>query len=276
MQVSSSASTEKTSTSHWFLDLLRARIKTGRNVLIVVVGELGAGKSYWGLRTAEALDPNFNVNNVVFLGSQFVREVRRAQAGSFILFDEPNLGFGHRLWYTNLNQAIANFVQSSRFLQVNVIFALPAQRFMDTAAVEVCHYKVVMVDRGNGTVYRLKANYHPPGPKIRDKRLGRTRVSLPSKILVDAYEEKRRVFHEGFFKEEDLKAMEDKMRGNEVNSIDQRVNQLVENPQPYIGKDGKLSYRKIMSSFNLGVATAYRVRDRAQVLLDKKEASTDG
>ena len=62
-------------------------------------GETGSGKSLSSIRLAERVDPNFNVDRIVFTVQDFLALVNSGlPPGSVIVFDDAGLGINARLW----------------------------------------------------------------------------------------------------------------------------------------------------------------------------------
>ena len=243
-------------TLDWFRYQVLERLKTGRNLLGVVTGEVGQGKSYWSLRVCEEFDPQFSIDKVVFDPKNFREAVMTVPKGSWLLFDEPNIGLSHRSWYSEANKVTTWFIQSSRFLQVSVIFALPAIRLMDVAARNVAHVMVIMKDRGYGVVYRLKPNYFGGSPDLYTYRLGPVRTGLPSRSLVEGYEKKRSEFHDRFFKPKD----KEEEKGPEESLTDSIMRAVRKDPSAYVDSKGRLSLKKIVARHETSYTTASKVR----------------
>jgi len=107
----------------------------------------------------------------------------------FIMFDEPGISVGHRTWLSEANQCINFVTQSFRYKFVNVIFALPSKYYLDKVPREMCHFEVVMSQRGHGSVYRiLKSAF---ADYTFTKFICHINLKEPSKTLTNAYESAR-------------------------------------------------------------------------------------
>lgn len=227
-----------------------------------------------GLALCRYFDPQFSIDKVVFLGSDFMNAVKAAAKGSWILFDEPNLGIGHRTFMNIVNRTVAGFVQASRFLGVNAIFALPSADLMDTAVVRVAHIRIRVTARGWGKVERIKHAEFEGGPRIRFKGMGTVKVGLPPRVFLDAYEDKRRAFHSEFFKSEGIAQIE---RGIIPEAKPDYLETIMNDPLsfmvPHRGdrSDMRLSTGKIAGILNLSESKASNLKSRAEYLLSKKQ-----
>ena len=63
---------DTTKNSVWLLQWIRNRIKKNRNLIALFIGDTGSGKSLSSIRLAERVDPNFNVDRIVFTVDDFL------------------------------------------------------------------------------------------------------------------------------------------------------------------------------------------------------------
>jgi len=78
-----------------FLSAIQTRLlKLNKNFLACCVGPPGSGKSFAMMRIAEILDPEFNIDRVVFSSEQFRQLLNSGtlKPGSFIVWDEAGVG----------------------------------------------------------------------------------------------------------------------------------------------------------------------------------------
>jgi len=243
--------------TNWFREQVEERLSQGKNLLVLVTGELGIGKSWWALKIAEAMDPKFTIDKVVFLPEDFMHQVQTCPERSWVVFDEPNIAFSHRNWHSRVNKMMAAFIQSSRFLKVNVLFALPTVTFLDSAARRICHLQVVVGDRGKGIVYRIRPNLFNRTPEIRTYKIGTVLTGPPAPWLVTAYEAKRAAFHAEYFKPGSLEEHD----GHEAKfpSVEELVAKVKEDPALYQVHQ-RYSASKIRSVLKIPERLAYDVR----------------
>lgn len=187
--------------SPYYLDQLRERSEQHYTTLAMYLGKPGKGKSMAGLKTCERMDPNFNIDRIVFSGKQF-RKAVSAEGSAWILWDEPNKGLSHRKWYTEINQVVTVYLQTSRFREKNVIFALPHDKWIDKNARGVMAYEGIFWNRGIATIYQRDPNYFGGSPEVFKKTIGEVEFKLPSHSLIRAYEDKREEWHTKEFPEE--------------------------------------------------------------------------
>src|SRR5213594_1001672 len=187
--------------SDWFRFQVKKRLESGRNIWGGVTGELGSGKTYWAMRVCEEFDPGFSVDRVIFSSKDFIQTVQKLESGSWVLYDEPGVTMSHRAWMSEANRIVTWFLQSSRYRRVNALFCLPALPLMDIAARTILSFQALILDRGIARVYRIRRNQFGSSPAYFTHRLGTVKAGFPSRELVEAYEKRRREWHENFFKE---------------------------------------------------------------------------
>lgn len=248
----------------WFSKWYWTRVHNSKNLLNIITGETGIGKSYWALRKGEQLDPEFNVSRVCFLPEQFQRAVealsKTGQPG-LIVFDEPQVSLSHRNWQSSVNKMLTWFIQSSRFLRVSVFFCLPSASLIDKSVRRICHALTVMDDRGVGVVYRLKHNHFSSTPEYYTHKLGTVLSRMPSKILYEAYEEKRARFHREFFPSGSLKVAAQVEKKRLVDSIYELV---LADLKTYTDPAGNLKASVIQGLHQCSAQTAYAVKNRIE------------
>ena len=185
-----------------------------KNYMAAVCGDTGSGKSEFGLRFCEALDPNFSVDQVAFTVEDFMRLVNEDYPpGSFILFDEVGVALSHATHYDadqiKLNHVLETWREQNRGLlmtapHLNLIQKssrglLHAQ--MDMQGINYEHwlsharYRYFQVNTDTGDIYKKH-------PRLRDSASGRVReykrlkLYRPSPDLVDEYLERKRAFND--------------------------------------------------------------------------------
>lgn len=117
-----------------------------QNFMGVVVGETGKGKSYASLRLAEALDPNFSIDDVAFTLEEFFTLVEEDRPeGSVIVLDEAGVGASHRDWYDDAHQHLNYVLQTWRHQNRIALLTLPELDKLDPVARSRLHGYFEMV-----------------------------------------------------------------------------------------------------------------------------------
>lgn len=150
--------------------------------IIVVTGPGGSGKTYFALRLAELLDPNFKpVIQVPFGSAAFlslISEDSPLKMGQFIIPDESQFTMGARNWYEDIQKDLMNQIEAVRSKgYVIMIIALNMAVLDKIARSYVMTHLVHMNKRGEATAYKF---YMPAFAKEPyKKKLGKVRLMLP-------------------------------------------------------------------------------------------------
>lgn len=149
----------------YLLQMCRFRnLVRGKNNIILLVGELGSGKSYAGIKLCCDLDPTFRKNykdRICWKLTDFFKMVKELR-NCYVLVDETNLqGYSQYEWAT-LEARIFGFLnQSIRFKLINVVMTLPKYQMLSIQSRLLVNFVVNMwkVYRKRGisvaTVYRF-------------------------------------------------------------------------------------------------------------------------
>jgi hypothetical protein len=177
------------------------------NWMAAVVGETGSGKSWTALRIAEAVDPNFTVDQVAFGIEEFMRLVMDDSLGrgSVIVFEEASVEAAAGEWHTTGNKVLRRVLDTWRHQNRGAIFTLPAFGALDKGArgrmsaliqqqhtvedrgFSVAKYKWCDQDSDTGKIYKKY-------PRIGGRKYKRLKISKPSKELREAYEERKEAY----------------------------------------------------------------------------------
>ena len=173
----------------WFIQEVKARLKSGRNFICIIHGPTGSGKSYLAMKIAEVLDPTFNVNRVLFNPENFFKLVKTLPPDSFVVVDEAGAILDARRFMTAINCITSYVLETFRFKRVNVIFTVPSIKMLDINVRRLMHCMVFQEDRGKARIYKIMMSFDGA---TWPKRIGTfVGVSMPSQTLCDAYEEKK-------------------------------------------------------------------------------------
>jgi ABC-type dipeptide/oligopeptide/nickel transport system ATPase component len=181
--------------------------KNNQNVLGLICGQTGSGKSYAALKIAEAIDPNFNLNNVAFTPIEFMELVnnKKIKKGSVIIWDESGVGYDARAFASRTNKLLNHIMETFRNKNLIILMTTPSLDFIDVNARKLLHiyFETVRVDRDKKlcTVKPFIVSYSPRAGKYYMKypyklrnKLTRLHIGLASKELLRAYEKRKKVF----------------------------------------------------------------------------------
>lgn len=177
------------------------------NWMAAVVGETGSGKSYGALRIAEAVDPDFSVDQVAFGIVEFMKLVTDDSLGrgSIIVFEEASVEANAQEWFTKGNKVLRQVLDTWRHQNRGAIFTLPAfgqlskqARGRMSALIQmqginheenysVAKYKWCDQDSDTGKIYKKY-------PVLGGKKYKRIKIQRPSDSLVEAYEERKQSY----------------------------------------------------------------------------------
>src|SRR5207245_3237654 len=115
------------------------------------------------------------------------------------VYDEPGVTLSNRTFMSQMNMITGYFLQSSRYRQINALFALPSLFLMDIAARTILLFQALMIGRGIATIYRIQRNQFGQSPPYWTHKIGLVETARPSPGLTESYEKLRREWHEKSF-----------------------------------------------------------------------------
>jgi hypothetical protein len=112
------------------VELLKIRdrvLNKDRDYVAVYDGEEGVGKSVLAMQHAALLDPNFNIENVVFTSEQFIKKIKdpNTKKGTCIILDEAFNAANSRAALTEVNRSMIALATEMRQKNLFVILVLP-------------------------------------------------------------------------------------------------------------------------------------------------------
>jgi ABC-type dipeptide/oligopeptide/nickel transport system ATPase component len=149
-----------------------------KSYMLLIVGEMGSGKSLAGVAIACRVDPTFKDSpRIVYTVPEFLEAVLKAKKGQAVIFDEAGVGVPSREWHTEMNRIMSIITQILRFKNICVIFTTPNIRLLDINVreamngfikpryiddahqVNVCTFKTIIVN-DNGEVVKRNFIYY--------------------------------------------------------------------------------------------------------------------
>ena len=207
-------------------DWIISRIKKNKNVLILVVGDTGSGKSWSCVSAAETLDPLFKPNNACFgnlLNLLTAMDQHIIKRGQCAVFEEFGTQMSSRQSLTKENVGYSKILQTFRHEGFICFFNVPDLSFVDTHARRLFHALWIMdgIDesKSQGLIkpFVLQHNRGELKPKTykkylrtsfknkygikKKKRLKRIRIDKPSDNNRIEYEEWQKKFKRDINKE---------------------------------------------------------------------------
>ena len=140
----------------FFSFALRKRVKQKKACNIVCSGESGIGKSYQMSDIFRVLAPKyFDVDDIVFRYTEFLRCVLTSVRGLPIEFDEPSYAMSKKDWYKEVTKALVKTIESFRFkgkpLGIPIINKALLEKDIRNYLIQ---FHIVVHDRGKATCYR--------------------------------------------------------------------------------------------------------------------------
>ena len=204
----------------FWISYLHKRVVNGRNFVGVIQGEVGTGKSYSGLSIGEMLDPNFNIDNIVFNGSDLMKlingETKKLYVGSCILFEEVGIEMDAHKWQSVQNQMIKYLLETCRHRRFVLLMTTPFMTRISKGGRNLIHgvfeTRIIDFDKNICKLKPMLLQYNARYDKTYWKYLkvgipgsGYQKVSTwnvpkPSLELIKAYEEKKMEFTKELYK----------------------------------------------------------------------------
>lgn len=254
----------------WLLRRIWDRLnRKNMHFMGVVVGEEGSGKSHTAVKIANAVDPSFNADRVIFDVADLLQVLQDGdhEPGNFYVLDEAGVQLGRRTWQER-GQVLANqALQLVRNHNLGLIFTLPRLGELDSQAQGRLQAVLEMTDKVDGEYVTGKWKFTDPDrmdetgkiykkyPRRREdgvvKRITSVSFRPPDPELIEPYEERKGDFQEEFYQktieqlsdgdeeEEDSSSISPKEIAQEIASdgVEQYVSRNGTTKEPYINKD---------------------------------------
>lgn len=198
-----------------------------RNVMILISGGVGTGKSTIGVKLLHEFSPRMTPDGLeehtVFNPLDFIKFVKtHKHKGTPLLMDEAGTQVSNREWFSFNNKAVKLICETFRYKGFIVIFTVPKIEFIDkqVRAFFDYHIEAKKIDfRKKQNILTVKTcKYHSylkkdifPFFKMRDgRRVKFFRLNMPPKEMMDRYEKISIPFKEGLA--DDLYKAAEKMK----------------------------------------------------------------
>jgi GTPase SAR1 family protein len=138
--------------------LRRLDQKTEENVILLVIGQTGAGKSLSSISLAHdisrATGRKFDLDHVVFTIQDILRLVYHTDPplprGSVLIFDDAGANANARDWRSQANTILAKMAQTFRYMGIMLILTVPDMSFIDVQVRKSIHAKLISVVNESG------------------------------------------------------------------------------------------------------------------------------
>ncbi len=166
------------------LDEFQRRSKNIEQNFFLIVGQPGTGKSYFGLRLCEILDPNFDPNlQIAFDRTKLLMLIgpdTPLKRGSCILIDESQYIAGARNWFLEVQRDLMQHLEAVRSHGFTIVLIALHLSILDKIIRQfVLSHLIKMKKRGSATIFEL---YVPTWEdKLYKNTLGNMTLQLPHK-----------------------------------------------------------------------------------------------
>jgi ABC-type dipeptide/oligopeptide/nickel transport system ATPase component len=232
------------------------RLKKENNCFFLVYsdGKSGVGKSYMALSIAEALDPNFSAERIVYDIDEFVHLVTTLPPASVIVFDDAGVEADSRTFLGKSNIEMRHVIETMRSRLISVIFTVPGLDMIDATVRHMATFEVRVRHHGYAWVYKcgynrsheryyIKKLFDIGHPRNKNKRLQK-----PSPELEKAYKESKAQFQLDLYASIEERRAE---RAAKKRDAKQKLNDV--NIAKLIISNGLIDkYRDKYGDFNLG------------------------
>jgi len=248
----------------------------------VILGEEGSGKSHTAIRIAEMIDPDFDINQIIFDPASLLQRLRndKYSAGDVFLIDEAGVSMGKRTWHDSGQVKLNQALQLIRNHNVGCIFTLPRLGELDSQTqgrlqsyLELSkkvpgryvagRWRSMDPDRTDrtGEIYRRT-------PEVHETRIPQVAFTPPkNQELVNQYEDEKADFQARFY-DEAIDALGDgDTTDDEKTTSEQVAEQILSNggPQEYLreinnGAQTVLDRSQIEADFDIGRRRSKRVK----------------
>lgn len=107
------------------LDKARDIVKKDWDMIFLIDGYEGVGKSVKAQQLAKYCDPDFNISQITFNAKDFKTAVRDAKPYSSIIYDEAYGGLSSKSWMNKVNQSIVEMLTEIRYKNLFIFIVLP-------------------------------------------------------------------------------------------------------------------------------------------------------
>lgn len=105
--------------------------KRDKDIVLLIDGHEGSGKSTLGLQIGKYIDPTLTINRIVFSAEDFRDAVLKAKKGQVIVYDEAFTGLSARSSLSGVNKVLVSLMMQMRQKNLCVIIILPTLFLLD-------------------------------------------------------------------------------------------------------------------------------------------------
>lgn len=246
--MSAKIATKDTTDSRTFAREIAETLTSGKNenVLILMIGRQGRGKSYSAMTLAchvaielcdilgEEPSDYFNIDHMsIMLPSQILSVLKLLKRYGIFIFDDFGVGYGARDFNKKENKALNKMIQTIRVLNNLIIFTVPNASYIDKVGRESVYYKIIMQPPLKkipgykygltiGKIYKIEPK-HMEGSGIRHifprspgKKMTHIVFGYPPESLAQEYDRRRDALTSGELMDGIIETLEESMADMEV------------------------------------------------------------
>lgn len=139
----------------WIIDIQK-RLRSNWDVLIVIGGQRGVGKSTLALKVCKRNDQEFEFENICYLPEDVIQRANNSIKYGANLIDEAGESIDSGSYYSDINKALAGCFTGNRFTNNVWIFCVPNFMSIDSRIRGFTNYFIDVVARGKAIVYDLR------------------------------------------------------------------------------------------------------------------------
>jgi len=259
------------------------------NVVWVVVGDTGDGKSYASLRLGEILDPNFGVDNVATNIVEFMEHATEDHPrGTVTVLEEASVEASSYDWHDDSNRIFAKLLDTWRHQNRMAIINLPNFKSLEkgarrrTKGIIKMQHAAPWRDYSQGKFYdakygNIEDRFTTPFPTIDGKQRKFIRFKMPSEELREAYEQQKREYT-GELNQEMLNSLLEKQQEAEEEDLSPKdiANEIVEDGavDRYISDNNGQEYLDrgmIELDYDIGERKGKKVKKAIQSQIERED-----
>lgn len=242
-----------------FVERLQWRIHNDYDCFIPIVGKRGIGKSSLMIWLMMYCDPNFSMDNVVWLPIETFKKLTSMPAGTAIGIDEIGNLWSNRRHAEAMNKIFNETIQSNRFKRHYVFVTCPSLSDLDIGGRKMADHFIEVRMRGSAVVFENWINLKT-GERGQNT-WGTLEFPRLPRDVEDAYitrksdvENKRYVV-----RLKKLKELEARERDVKESPVIRGLREVRKNPTEYI-TDRKVDARYLAAKLGISDNSAYKVK----------------
>lgn len=107
------------------LDIMKNAIKKDWDMVTIIDGEEGVGKSVLTQQCAYYLDPTINLSRICFTPSEFKEAILKAEKYQAVIFDEAYTGLSSRAATSRINKTLVSLLAEIRQKNLFIFIVMP-------------------------------------------------------------------------------------------------------------------------------------------------------